>query len=127
MGRNRHARRHFAHVILVKMGQQHVVQRRLRVVTQRVTNVADDPFAGPPRVVGPSGRVLGTRARQFARIDQQGGAIGKDVQARIAAPGADLVDVEHSRLPRRDGAADDILGTGNRGGDGKHNDREKTI
>ena len=61
----------------------------------------------------------------FAHVDQQRGAVGKDVQARIAAAGADLVDVEHPRLPRRDWLPDDILGTRSHGGDGKHNDGKK--
>jgi hypothetical protein len=97
----------------------------LLVVTQRVTNVADDPFAGQSRVIGPRGRVFGILARLFAHIDQQGGAVRKDIQARIASPGADLVDFEHPRLPRRDWTPDDILGTRSYYGDGKQNDRKK--
>ena len=105
-------------MILVKVSQQHVVQCRLRVVPQHMTHVADDPFAGSPRVIRSCGCVIGTRARQFAHVHQQGRAIGKDVQPRIAAPGADLVNIEHSRLPGLDGTADNIPGTGNSCGDG---------
>jgi hypothetical protein len=46
--------------------------------------------------------------RQLAGVDQERGAVGQEVQAGIAAPGAELMDVEHARLPGRDRLAHDV-------------------
>ena len=47
---------------------------------------------------------------QLAGVDQHGGAVGEDVEPGIAAPGADLVDVESSRLPGHYRLSDAIVG-----------------
>ena len=93
----------------MEVGEQGVVEGRLRVVTQRMANVAQDPLAGRPRAVRAVRRVMGRLHGLFASVDQHGGAVGKNVQGSVAAAGADLVNIERPWLPGCDLTANDIL------------------
>src|SRR5690606_9920582 len=90
------AERHAAHVVVVEVGEQQVVDPRLGQGAHHAAHVAGDPFAGAAAAIGLEVALVGAR---LAGIHHHGGAIGQDGEHAFAAAGADVVDIEVARGP----------------------------
>ncbi len=108
----------------VKVSNQCVIERGRPVSRRKFPDVIGDPIAGRVLGVGTRWEWLERRDRldevliRFARIDQQGRAVGHDNVGRVPATRTDVVDVEVAFGPGRQD-----LGT--RGGRDGQDDRRR--
>ena len=103
---NRDVTRQFrerAHVVVVQVRHQRVVQGGCPEGRQHARDVPGDPLAGRARCVGHD-RHAARRAdgrTTVAGVELQRRAVGQHEQGRVAATGVEDVDVEGARLPGR--------------------------
>ena len=112
-----------AHVVVVEVCQVAVVERGRGFVGEHVADVAGDPFARCAGSVGFGGRTAWREVAAVAGVEQHAGAVGEDEQGGVATAGIDLMDVQGSGSPGRQGLAG-LLGEG---GDGEQEGKESHV
>ena len=114
---------HVAHVVAVAVGEQRVVDSRGRPMGGHAADIAGEPLARGPGIVGACRGQARPAPGQLARVDQHRRSVGKNEERTVSPAGADLVNVEGAGGPGRQDLADNLrAGRPRQGQDREHRD-----